>query len=38
MNSKERLLAVSMFLDGVKKGTIQKLMHRSNKYMGTWII
>ncbi|MDQ7045247.1 MAG: winged helix-turn-helix domain-containing protein [Sulfurimonas sp.] len=34
---KERLLAVSMFLDGVKKGDIKMLMHRSANYVGTWI-
>ena len=34
---KERLLAVSMFLDGIKKGDIKKLMHRSANYVGTWI-
>ena len=34
---KERLLAVSMFLDGVKKGEIKKLMHRSANFVGTWI-
>lgn len=34
---KERLLAVSMFLDGVKKGDIKKLMHRSANFVGTWI-
>ena len=34
---KERLLAVSMFLDGIKKGDITKLMHRSANYVGTWI-
>jgi transposase len=34
---KERLLAVSMFLDEVKKGDIKLLMHRSANYVGTWI-
>ena len=34
---KERLLAVSMFLDGVPKGNIKKLMHRSANFVGTWI-
>ena len=34
---KERLLAVSMFLDGVKKGDIKKLMHRGSNFVGTWI-
>jgi len=34
---KERLLAVSMFLDGVKKRNIQLLMHRSANFVGTWI-
>jgi len=34
---KERLLAVSMFLDGVPKGEIKKLMHRSANFVGTWI-
>ena len=34
---KERLLAVSMFLNGVKKGDIKMLMHRSANYVGTWI-
>lgn len=34
---KERLLAVSMFLDGVPKGDIKKLMHRSANFVGTWI-
>jgi len=34
---KERLLAVSMFLDGIAKGEIKKLMHRSANYVGTWI-
>ena len=34
---KERLLAVSMFLDGVTKGDIKMLMHRSANYVGTWI-
>lgn len=34
---KERLLAVSMFLDGVPKGTIKKLMHRGAAYVGIWI-
>jgi transposase len=34
---KERLLAVSMFLDGVSKGDIKKLMHRSANFVGTWI-
>jgi len=34
---KERLLAVSMFLDGVQKGEITKLMHRSSYFVGTWI-
>ncbi len=34
---KERLLAVSMFLDGVTKGNIKKLMHRSANFVGTWI-
>ena len=34
---KERLLAVSMFLDGIKKGDIKKIMHRSANYVGTWI-
>jgi transposase len=33
----ERLLAVSMFLDGVQKGEIKKLMHRSANFVGTWI-
>ena len=34
---KERLLAVSMFLDGVSKSEIKKLMHRSANFVGTWI-
>jgi transposase len=34
---KERLLAVSMFLDGVPKGDIKNLMHRSANFVGTWI-
>lgn len=34
---KERLLAVSMFLDGVPKGDIRKLMHRGQAYVGIWI-
>ena len=34
---KERLLAVSMFLDGVPKGTIKELMHRGQAYVGRWI-
>ena len=34
---KERLLAVSMFLDGIQKGDIKKLMHRSANFVGTWI-
>ena len=34
---KERLLAVSMFLDGVTKRDIKKLMHRSANFVGTWI-
>jgi len=34
---KERLLAVSMFLDGVSKGNIKRLMHRSANFVGTWI-
>jgi len=34
---KERLLAVSMFLDGVSKGDIKQLMHRSANFVGTWI-
>ena len=34
---KERLLAVSMFLDGVQKKNIQKLIHRSANFVGTWI-
>ncbi len=34
---KERLLAVSMFLDGVPKGTIKELMHRGGAYVGVWI-
>lgn len=34
---KERLLAVSMFLDGVPKKDIKKLMHRSANFVGTWI-
>lgn len=34
---KERLLAVSMFLDGVPKGEIKKLMHRGANFVGTWI-
>jgi len=34
---KERLLAVSMFLDGVSKGDIQKLMHRGQGYVARWI-
>ena len=34
---KERLLAVSMFLDGVPKGNIKKLIHRSANFVGTWI-
>ena len=34
---KERLLAVSMFLDGVPKGDIKKLIHRSANFVGTWI-
>lgn len=34
---KERLLAVSMFLDGVPKAEIKKLMHRGANFVGTWI-
>lgn len=34
---KERLLAVSMFLDGIPKKDIKKLMHRSANFVGTWI-
>jgi len=34
---KERLLAVSMFLDGVQKGEIKKLIHRGANFVGTWI-
>ena len=34
---KERLLAVSMFLDGVPKRDIKNLMHRSANFVGTWI-
>jgi transposase len=34
---RERLLAVSMFLDGVAKKDIKKLMHRSANFVGTWI-
>jgi transposase len=34
---KERLLAVSMFLDGIPKGEIKKLMHRGRAYVGIWI-
>lgn len=34
---KERLLAVSMFLDGVPKGKIKKLIHRGANFVGTWI-
>jgi len=34
---KERLLAVSMFLDGVSKKDIKMLMHRSANFVGTWI-
>jgi len=34
---KERLLAVSMFLDGVPKKDIKNLMHRSANFVGTWI-
>ena len=34
---KERLLAVSIFLDGVQKGKIKKLIHRSSYFVGTWI-
>jgi len=34
---KERLLAVSMFLDGVTKRDIGKLIHRSANFVGTWI-
>jgi transposase len=34
---KERLLAVSMFLDGVQKGKIKKLIHRGANFVGTWI-
>lgn len=34
---KERLLAVSMFLDGIPKGEIKKLMHRGANFVGTWI-
>ena len=34
---KERLLAVSMFLDGVPKGKIKELMHRGAAYVGIWI-
>ena len=34
---KERLLAVSMFLDGVPKGEIKKLIHRGANFVGTWI-
>ncbi len=35
--TKERLLAVSMFLDGVQKGEISKLLHRSASCVGGWI-
>ena len=34
---KEQLLAVSMFLDGVPKGEIKKLIHRGSNFVGTWI-
>jgi len=34
---RERLFAVSMFLDGVPKGDIKQLMHRSANFVGTWI-
>ena len=34
---KERLLAVSMFLDGMKKHEIQKIIHRGKNFVGTWI-
>lgn len=34
---KERLLAVSMFLDGVPKGEIKELMHRGANFVGAWI-
>jgi transposase len=34
---KERLLAVSMFLDGVPKGNIKRLIHKGQAYVGTWI-
>jgi len=34
---KERLLAVSLFLDGMKKKDIQKVLHRGKNYVGTWI-
>ena len=34
---KERLLAVSMFLDGVQKKNIKILMHRSANFVGRWI-
>jgi len=34
---KERLLAVSMFLDGIQKKKIKEIMHRSANFVGTWI-
>lgn len=34
---KERLLAVSMFLDGVLKGEINKILHRGANFAGIWI-
>ena len=34
---KERLLAVSMFLDGIPKGKIRELLHRGGQFAGIWI-
>jgi len=34
---KERILAVSMFLDGIPKGKIKDLIHRGAAYVGIWI-
>ena len=34
---KERLLAVSMFLDGESKTEIRRLMHRGVNFVGRWI-
>ncbi|MBL1244369.1 MAG: IS630 family transposase [Sulfurimonas sp.] len=35
--AKNRLLAVSLLLDGMKKKEIQKVLHRGKNYVGTWI-